>query len=136
MSPDIAVCLVILVAAVVLFAWDKVPAEVTALGVLLATVAFGLLKPEQAVAGFASDTVIMYKPARWMEYGLQFYRYNNAKAVFNPEDLIKLINSESRFLCITEDKTLDELARLGSLDMEIVHTIGNQTAFWVWPAGD
>jgi hypothetical protein len=37
-------------------------------------------------------------------------------------------------LCITQDKTLEELSQVPDLDMEIVHTIGNHTAFWVWHA--
>jgi 4-amino-4-deoxy-L-arabinose transferase-like glycosyltransferase len=79
-----------------------------------------------------NQVVLLYKPARWMEYGLQFYRHNNARAIFTPQDLVALTTPDTRVLCIAEDKTLDELARLGNLDMEIVHTIGNQTAFWAW----
>ncbi|HXH04765.1 MAG TPA: SLC13 family permease [Candidatus Competibacteraceae bacterium] len=59
MTPDIAICLGILAAAVALFAWDRIPADVVALGVMLALIASGLLTPEQAFAGFASDTVMM-----------------------------------------------------------------------------
>jgi len=66
-----------------------------------------------------------------MEYGLQFYRNNNAMGVGSPEELSGVIG-QSRVLWIAEDKTLDELTRQGKLDIEVVHTIGNQTAFWVW----
>jgi 4-amino-4-deoxy-L-arabinose transferase-like glycosyltransferase len=79
-----------------------------------------------------TQTVFMYKPTRWMEYGLQYYRRNNAAGVFTPEDLVRLFNKEPRVLCIAEDRTLEELSRLGTLDMQVVHTIGNQSAFWVW----
>ena len=51
MTPDIAICLTILVVAVLLFAWDRVPADVVALGVMLAVIVTRLLprtKPSQA----------------------------------------------------------------------------------------
>ena len=52
MTPAIAICLTILGCAILLFAWDRVPADVVALGVMLAVVATGLLpadKPSQAL---------------------------------------------------------------------------------------
>jgi 4-amino-4-deoxy-L-arabinose transferase-like glycosyltransferase len=79
----------------------------------------------------ADQVVLMYRPARWVEYGLQFYRYNKAKGVFNPQELLAAMSGQ-RVLCIAEDKNLDELTKLGGVDFEIVHTIGNQSAFWVW----
>ena len=36
MTPEIATCLIILGLAVAVFAWDRVPADVVALGVMLA----------------------------------------------------------------------------------------------------
>lgn len=59
MTPDIAICLSILAGAVLLFAWDRVPADVIALGVMLAVIGTGLLPPDKAFAGFSSDTVMM-----------------------------------------------------------------------------
>ena len=59
MTPDIALCLAVLVAAVALFAWDRIPADVVALGVLLAVTGTNLVTAEQAFAGFGSGTVIM-----------------------------------------------------------------------------
>lgn len=59
MTPEILICLSVLGAAIVLFTWDRIPAEVVALGVMLALILFGLLKPQDAFAGFASDTVMM-----------------------------------------------------------------------------
>ena len=57
MTSEIATCLSILFLAVALFAWDRIPAEVIALAVMLAVVVTGLLPPEKAFAGFGSDTV-------------------------------------------------------------------------------
>ena len=59
MTPDIALCLAILIAAVALFAWDRIAADVVALGVLLAVVSTNLISTEQAFAGFGSGTVVM-----------------------------------------------------------------------------
>lgn len=81
-----------------------------------------------------SQTVFMYKPTRWMEYGLQFYRSSHARGIFSPEELVSVTDREPRLLCIAEDRTLEELSHLPDIDMEIVHTVGSQTAFWVWRA--
>jgi di/tricarboxylate transporter len=70
MTPDIAVCLAILGAAIVLFAWDRIPADVIALGVMLAIVAAGLLPADKAFAGFSSDTVMMILGLLVMSAGL------------------------------------------------------------------
>ena len=59
MTPEIGLLLVILGIALVLFATEWIPADVTALGVMLAVVITGLLPPEEAFAGFGSDTVMM-----------------------------------------------------------------------------
>lgn len=80
----------------------------------------------------ADEVVFMYKPRRWMEYGLQFYRSNNARGVFSPEETSAVSSANSRVLFIAEDENLDELNRIDDLEMEVVHTIGNLTAFWVW----
>jgi 4-amino-4-deoxy-L-arabinose transferase-like glycosyltransferase len=85
-----------------------------------------LIPPEQ--------TVFLYKPPRWAEYGLQFYRFNRVQSLFSPEDLMHATTTQPRLLCITEDKTLEELTHLSQVDMEVVHAIGGQTAFWVWKA--
>lgn len=70
MTPDIAICLAILGVSVVLFAWDRVPADVIALGVMLAVIATGLLPADKAFAGFGSDTVIMILGLLIMSAGL------------------------------------------------------------------
>lgn len=59
MTPDIMTCLAILGAAVVLFSWDRIEADVVALGVMLAVIATGLVPLEDALAGFGSGTVMM-----------------------------------------------------------------------------
>jgi di/tricarboxylate transporter len=56
---QIALLLGVLIAAIILFSIEKIPAEVTALGLLLFLVLTNLLPAEQAFAGFSSDVVIM-----------------------------------------------------------------------------
>ena len=56
--------------AVLLFAWDRVPADVVALGVMLAVIATGLLPADKAFAGFGSDTVMMILGLLVMSAGL------------------------------------------------------------------
>jgi di/tricarboxylate transporter len=70
MTAEIAICLAILAGAVLLFAWDRLPADVVALGVLLAVIATGLLPPGKAFAGFGSDTVMMILGLLIMTAGL------------------------------------------------------------------
>jgi di/tricarboxylate transporter len=70
MTPDVAICLAILGAAILVFAWDRVPADVVALGVMLAVIAAGLLPADKAFAGFASDTVMMILGLLVMSAGL------------------------------------------------------------------
>jgi di/tricarboxylate transporter len=59
MTLQIAILLCIVVIATALFWWERVSADVTALGVLLILVFTGLLPVEKAFDGFSSDTVIM-----------------------------------------------------------------------------
>jgi len=80
------------------------------------------------------QTVFMYKPSRAMEYGLQFYRAGNTRSIGSPEELTNAIANHSRILCMADDKGLDELAKISSVDEQVVHTIGNQTVLWLWQA--
>lgn len=59
MSIQILLLLVTVVVALVLFSLEKMPADVTALGVLLFLILTGLLPAEEAFAGFGSDVVVM-----------------------------------------------------------------------------
>ena len=55
----IALVLLTIAAAVILFFFEWVPADITALGILLFLVITGLLPEEQAFSGFGSETVLM-----------------------------------------------------------------------------
>jgi hypothetical protein len=80
----------------------------------------------------ADEMVFLYKPARWAEYGLQYYRFNRVRSVFSQDELVRATTTQPRVLCITEDKLLEELSHVPQIDLEVVHAIGGQTAFWVW----
>jgi di/tricarboxylate transporter len=58
MIPQLLIFAAILGAALIFFAREQVPSEVTALGVVLALVFTGLLPADRAFAGFGSDTVM------------------------------------------------------------------------------
>jgi di/tricarboxylate transporter len=59
MTIQIALVLLVIAAAVVLFSLEQLPADVIAMGILLLLTVTGLLPPDQVFAGFGSDTVIM-----------------------------------------------------------------------------
>ncbi|MBN1451179.1 MAG: SLC13 family permease [Anaerolineales bacterium] len=59
MTLSILLLLIILAIALLLFWFEWIPADVTALGVLLALIILGLVPLEQAFAGFGSDTVML-----------------------------------------------------------------------------
>ena len=59
MTFEIALLLGLITIAVVFFSFEWVPADVVALGLLLALMLTGLLPPQKAFAGFGSETVIM-----------------------------------------------------------------------------
>jgi di/tricarboxylate transporter len=56
---QIALLLATVVATMVLFAWERIPASVTGLGLLLFLIIAGLLPVEEAFAGFGSDVFLM-----------------------------------------------------------------------------
>lgn len=59
MSLNIILLIIIIIAALVLFSIETLPAEVIALGVMITLILTGILPPEMAFQGFGSDTAIM-----------------------------------------------------------------------------
>lgn len=59
MTFEIGLLLLVLGVALLLFSFERVPADITALGVMLSLILTGLLTPQQAFSGFGSDAVIM-----------------------------------------------------------------------------
>ncbi|HYE29855.1 MAG TPA: SLC13 family permease, partial [Methylomirabilota bacterium] len=58
MTWEIGLLLGIIFACLILFSFEWVPADVTALGLVVTLILTGLLKADAAFAGFGSDTVI------------------------------------------------------------------------------
>ncbi len=79
-----------------------------------------------------NEMVLMYKPERWAEYGMQYYRPNHIRTAFSAEELADATKSGGRLLCISDDQALGEVSRVPNFDLQVVHTIGNHTAFWIW----
>jgi di/tricarboxylate transporter len=59
MTLSIALLLGIIVVAMILFSIERIPADIVAMGLLMALTLTGLLPAEEAFAGFGSDAVIM-----------------------------------------------------------------------------
>mgnify|MGYP000273483355 CR=1 FL=1 len=60
MTPQIVLLLLILAVALVFLSFEWVPADVVALGILLALVLTGLVPADRAFTGFGSDTVMVF----------------------------------------------------------------------------
>lgn len=59
MTPETVLLLAIVAVAIVLFAFEWIPVDVIGVGVMVTLILTGILTPEQAFAGFGSDTVMM-----------------------------------------------------------------------------
>src|SRR5262245_31385390 len=59
MDSQIVLLLGIIGIGLVLFSFERLPADVIALGIMLSLIVTGLLTPSEAFAGFGSDTVMM-----------------------------------------------------------------------------
>ena len=59
MTFEIGLLLLIIAVSLVLFSFERLPADIIALGVLVALILTGLLPADRAFAGFGSETVIM-----------------------------------------------------------------------------
>jgi 4-amino-4-deoxy-L-arabinose transferase-like glycosyltransferase len=76
------------------------------------------------------QTVYLYKPARWMEYGIQFYRFNKMQGVWSPAEFDTVLQKEPRALFVSDDKGLAELGKVDGIEIKIMKTVGTQTVFW------
>jgi 4-amino-4-deoxy-L-arabinose transferase-like glycosyltransferase len=85
---------------------------------------------EQLIA--EGENVILYKPDRWMEYGLQYYRSSSPRVASSEEELAELTDSDERTLCIADSNFLDELSESDTVLIEVVSSVGDQAAFWAW----
>ena len=75
--------------------------------------------------------VFTYRPPRWVEYGLQFYRFNKTHDIWTPEELQSTIKGQEKTLFLTDDKGLMDLSNVPGIEIRIVKTVGNLSAFWI-----
>ena len=59
MTPDIAIVLFLLVAITIVFAFEWMAVDVATLSVIAALVITGILTPEEALSGFASEVIVI-----------------------------------------------------------------------------
>ena len=78
------------------------------------------------------DEVVLYRPPRWMEYGMEFYLAVPATVAASEEELLEITEAGARFFCISETAALDELSSSDRIAIEVVEALGSQTAFWAW----
>lgn len=83
----------------------------------------------------AEETVFLYRPSRWMEYGLQFYRFNRTQGVYSPEELQDVLKEHPKPFFVAADKDLATLAEVSGIEVKVAETVGSQSAFWVWESG-
>lgn len=76
------------------------------------------------------QTVFLYRPSRWMEYGMQFYRFNRTRGVYSPEELMEVLGTSTLFF-VADEKGLLDMGEIAGIEVRIIETVGNQTAFWV-----
>ena len=76
--------------------------------------------------------VFVYRPPRWVEYGIQYYRSENTRFVWTPEELDAALNSSTKALFVSDDKGQAQLAQVDGLQMRVVTSVGNQWLFWAW----
>jgi len=78
------------------------------------------------------QTVYLYRPSRDAEFGLQYYRSGKASTINTPAELMEIAGTESKVLCIADNRMLDEVAHIDKVEMKVVFSQGNQTAFLAW----
>ena len=80
----------------------------------------------------AEQTVFVYRPPRWAEYGIQYYRPRNTKFVWTPEELEAALKSSSKVLFVSDGKGQAELTQVPGMEMRVVTSVGDQWLFWAW----
>jgi 4-amino-4-deoxy-L-arabinose transferase-like glycosyltransferase len=143
----LAITLVMAAALVAIGIWLPPPAfgtlNVLAIAILVFVITAAVFPRVQSVESmrpwetelnrFVSEgqDIVLYRPRPWMEYGLEYYRDRHVKTVLSEEELTALA-TPARTLCISEIGMLDELSTSETVAIEVVHSMGNQVAFWFW----
>ena len=143
----LAVTLVIAAALVAIGIWLPPPAfgalNVLSIAILVFAISAAVFPRIQSVESmrpwktelnrFVSEgqDVVLYRPSPWMEYGLEYYRGRHVEIALSEEGLTALA-TPSRTLCITDSGMLDELSTSETVAIDVVHSVGDQAAFWFW----
>ncbi|HET9220390.1 MAG TPA: hypothetical protein VFR18_25645, partial [Terriglobia bacterium] len=77
------------------------------------------------------QTVFTYRPQRWMEYGLEYYRFNRTHDIWTPEELKTALNANGKLFFVSDDRALMALGTVPDIQVQIVKTVGNLSAFWI-----
>ena len=80
-----------------------------------------------------TQTVFTYRPQRWMEYGLEYYRFNRTHDIWTPEELKAALDTNGKLFFVSDDRALMALGTVPDIQVQIVKTFGNLSAFWITP---
>ena len=71
MTPDIALVLAVLVVTILLFVTEVLRVDVIAITIMVALPWLGLIRPEEAFSGLASNAVVAVMAVMILSYGLE-----------------------------------------------------------------
>jgi|KBSMisStaDraftv2_1062788.scaffolds.fasta_scaffold26213_2 4-amino-4-deoxy-L-arabinose transferase-like glycosyltransferase len=77
------------------------------------------------------QTVFTYRPPRWVEYGMQFYRYNKTQDIWTPEELKMVVPRGEKKLFVSDEKGLVDLGSIPGVEIKIEKAVGNLSVFWL-----
>ena len=77
------------------------------------------------------QTVFTYRPPRWVEYGMQFYRYNKTQDIWTPDELKMVIQPGERKLFVSDEKGLVDLGGVPGVEVKIEKAVGSLSVFWL-----
>jgi len=77
------------------------------------------------------QTVFTYQPPRWVEYGMQFYRFNRTQDIWNADELRTVIPKGEKKLFVSDEKGLVELGSVPGVEIKIEKAVGNLSVFWL-----
>jgi len=77
------------------------------------------------------QTVFTYQPPRWVEYGMQFYRFNRTQDIWNADELRMVIPKGEKKLFVSDEKGLVELGSVPGVEIKIEKAVGNLSVFWL-----
>jgi 4-amino-4-deoxy-L-arabinose transferase-like glycosyltransferase len=82
----------------------------------------------------AQEPVLLFRPSRWMVYGMQYYRFNNMSEVWTPEDLEAVLEDAPKAFFVSDKKGLLEFSQTPGVEIRILTTVGDQSLFQAWRA--